>query len=161
MCRIEYKNIIFENTNEQLNHCVIRSIENFLDVKFPKDYYDFLKNINGGVPTNSYFKFINCDCGSILSVFYGMCEDCLNDLLENYRCYCIRIPSNTFAIASDLGGNQILLSVKGKDKGKVYFWDHEQEAQEGEVPDYSNLTLIANSFDEFLGMLRPVEEIDD
>ena len=51
--------------------------------------------------------------------------------------------------------------VKNADRGKIYFWDHEMEADEGETPNYSNLTLIADSFDEFIEGLHSDDEISD
>lgn len=56
-------------------------------------------------------------------------------------------------------GNLILLSLKNADRGKIYFWDHEMEANEGEIPDYSNLTLIANSFEECITSLCGEEDL--
>jgi hypothetical protein len=65
-----------------------------------------------------------------------------------------------FPISYDSFGNLILIAIKNADRGKIYFWDHEMEADpnQGEVPDYSNLTLIADSFDEFINSLHDFEE---
>lgn len=38
--------------------------------------------------------------------------------------YLGRIPANTFAIAYALGGDLVLLSCEGADRGSVYLWDH-------------------------------------
>ena len=54
-----------------------------------------------------------------------------------------RISRNFLVIGCDPGGNQICLSAAGEDSGKVYFWDHEDEVDEGEEPDYENVYLIA------------------
>lgn len=73
------------------------------------------------------------------------------------------IPINLVAIADDVGGNAICISVKGKDKGKVYFWDHESAAEE-ELEDpksYKDVELIADSFDEFMAGLREDDEPHD
>lgn len=75
------------------------------------------------------------------------------NLLEKLKTYSARIPDNMFPIANDDLGNLILV-VKRPERGKVYFWDHEMEVAEGEIPDYSNLTLISDSFDDFINSLR-------
>ncbi len=50
----------------------------------------------------------------------------------------------------------ICLGIKGKRRGKVYFWDHEDEFDDnGEGrQDYGNVYLLANSLDEFLNKLH-------
>ena len=66
-----------------------------------------------------------------------------------------RHTNDSFPIASDDYGNSICLIVKGPNRGKIYFWDHEMEADtdQGEVADYSNMTLISDSFNEFIECL--------
>ena len=93
--------------------------------------------------------------------FLGIYPDEYNDLLDHIKTYKERLPKNTFPIAYDSCGNLIVISVMGPDRGKIYFWDHEMEADidHGEVSDYSNLTLIADSFDEFLEGLYSKEEL--
>jgi hypothetical protein len=153
---ISYHGIEFENAYPYLNEHIIHPIEKFLDVNFTKDYKDFLLNVNGGRPNKAAFKFINNNNGSIVQQFYGINENGnYGNLLQQYKYNRFRIPNNMIHIGSDCGGNQILLSIKNPDRGKVYFWDHELEADtdNGEVPSYDNLTLIANSFDEFLSKL--------
>lgn len=61
-----------------------------------------------------------------------------------------RIPPNLLPIAHDPFGNLICLSVAGQDRGKVYFWDHEVEVREGEIPSYRNVSFIADNFESFL-----------
>jgi len=69
-----------------------------------------------------------------------------------------RLPSNIFAIGSDPGGNLICLSTTGEDEGAVYFWDHEEEADVGEMPTHVNTYFIAKTFDDFLNSLFDYEE---
>lgn len=64
-----------------------------------------------------------------------------------------RMPDNIFPIAYDSGGNKICISVSGKDFGFIYFWDHEEEVDEGEIPNYNNLYLLAKNLNEFLESL--------
>ena len=54
------------------------------------------------------------------------------------------------------------ISSKGEDKGKVYFWDSVEEEdvdeEAGEEPGYSNVYLLANSFQEFINSLEKIED---
>lgn len=58
-------------------------------------------------------------------------------------------------IAHDAGGNLVLLGVN--EKQGIYFWDHELEAEEGEVPDMSNVYAISQTFTDFLNNLHEIE----
>jgi hypothetical protein len=47
--------------------------------------------------------------------------------------------------------------VTGKHRGRVYFWDHEDEPDpddwDGEVETADNISLLANSFTDFVAGL--------
>ncbi len=79
-------------------------------------------------------------------------------MLSYLKNYSGRIPNSFFPIAYDSCGNLICIPVKGPDRGKVYFWDHEMEAADDEEPSYDNLTLIADSFEDFFNSLHEMEE---
>jgi len=76
------------------------------------------------------------------------------DLFWNNKIYLSRIPRESITIATDPGGNQICYIVSGDNAGKIYFWDHEEEVKEGEKPGFENMTLIAESFEEFLKIIN-------
>jgi hypothetical protein len=61
------------------------------------------------------------------------------------------------SLARDQCGNLILLSVKGSDRGMIYCWDHEREV---EPANYNNLSVISDSFDEFIAGLKSEDEIE-
>ena len=153
--------ILLENTDPTLSNNSLSCLEKYWGFKLPKEYRDFLLKVNGGFPKErSEFCFKDSNEGSVLAAFLGITPQPHNDLLDYLRVYTTRIPNNMFPIGYDTFGNLILLSVKGQDRGKIYFWDHEQEAQDGATPDYSNLSLIADNFDEFLNGLKSEEEIE-
>jgi len=62
-----------------------------------------------------------------------------------------QIPPELLPIAPDPGGNLICLGIAGDVVDKVYFWDHERE---GHPTDWSNIDLIADSFDAFFARLE-------
>ena len=147
------------------NSCIesklLSAIEDYWGFKLPKDYRDFVVKYNGGVPENTAFNFKNSKEGSILSDFLGIIDKGYSyNLLIVNKDVGDRYPVNMLPIAHTVGGDRILLSVKMQDRGKVYFWDHEMESEDDEEPDYSNLTLIADSFDEFINGLYSEQDID-
>lgn len=79
-----------------------------------------------------------------------------------------RMPVGFLPIGDDGVGNQVCISCKGPTKGKVFLWDHHNEWDEEEYEEehgrpmpekekFSNLYLIANSFEDFLTRLSSYE----
>lgn len=80
------------------------------------------------------------------------------DLARVSAQYHDRIPADLLPVAHAEGGNLVCLSLGGHDRRAVYFWDHEEEAEEGEPPARRNLHRIADSFRDFAASLRPVSD---
>lgn len=137
----------------------LSTVENRIGKSLPDEYRNFLLENNGGCPEfqkfsklgeeNSYF--------GILSWFFGICPGNQNDLVLTVERLSDRVPDNVIPIACDPSGNFVVLSVDKEDRGKIYFWDHEEECDEGEVPTYDNLYLVANNFNDFLQNLREID----
>ncbi len=150
------------NTHGPLDENCLRALEQLWEFQLPKEYRTFLLKYNGGRPKKDTFYFHSSnDDGSVVHVFFGIYKDDNYNLLMSLTEIGGRYPSDSFPIASDVCGNHICITVKGPNRGKIYFWDHETEAdtEQGEVADYSNMTLIADSFNEFIDGLYE-EEID-
>jgi cell wall assembly regulator SMI1 len=135
-------------------------VENRMGFRLPTAYRSFLLKYNGGKPKPAGFRFdkeTDRYNDSEINFFYGIQENAEYHINFERNCRMSegRMPSNIIPIASDPFGNRICISISGEDCGHVYFWDHEREADpdEDEVPDYSNLHLIATSFDQFLASL--------
>jgi hypothetical protein len=47
----------------------------------------------------------------------------------------------------------VCMAIDGPKRGAVYFWDHENEADNDEIPSNRNVHLIADAFGEFLDSL--------
>ena len=150
--------------SSNLNDEILAAIEEFLGYTFPKPYREFLLKKNGVRRVEKLFFFRDHPQeGSCLDSLFGVYKDFNNNLLVRLKYLGDRIPSNMTPIGRDVYGNLILLAVKGLDRGKIYFWDHELEADpaQGERPDYSNLTLIADSFSDFMDGLSDIEAVED
>ena len=133
-------------------------------VLLPAEYKAFLLKSNGGMPIPDVFEVPGWHGqGSGLNFFYGIHEGEKVDRLDwACRVYDERIPADLIPIAYDAFGNNICIGWKGKRKGKIYFWDHEDELDENGdfVQDYRNVFLVANSLQEFLDGLMTHEEAD-
>lgn len=78
------------------------------------------------------------------------------DLWHKIDIYAGRVPSWLLPVANDEYGNLFCLSLRESDRGSVWFWDHEEEADEDESPSEGNLTPGAANWSAFLASLRPV-----
>ena len=139
-----------------LEESLLTSYELSWDIRLPDEYRQFLLTYNGGRPIPCEFNFKGQDSGSAIDGFLGLGGGKNYDLLKTIKLFQGRLPARFFPVACDQGGNQICLSVSGPDSGKVYFWNHEFEADEryGDNPETAdNITLIADSFNEFLNGL--------
>lgn len=143
------------HSREPLNEEDIAKLEILLGISLPIPYKNFLLSHNGGHPKLAGFYIQNnpSDNHGLIDYFLCIKEKDIYNLLTWIKRYKNRIPSDLIPIAVDPGGNLVCLTVTGNNIGKIYFWDHEEEADEGETPGYANIYPIANSFDEFVGSL--------
>lgn len=145
--------------NQHITSEILSAIEDFWGFGLPRTYRDFLINIYDKDYSNKIFDFPKSSEGFIVDKFFYFQKGLNHNILIKFTYMGTRVPNNMLPIAREVFGNLILLSVKGPDRGKVYFWDHEMECAEGEIPDYSNLTLIADSFEEFIDGLKDESKI--
>ncbi len=132
----------------------IQAVEQQLNIQFPDDYRRFLLAHNGGRPEPSVFDIIEGESAftdSMVDWFYCIDPgDYHFHIVKKAKVFKDRMPPEFIPIGCDPGGNQICLVVAGEDKGMIFFWDHEQEMDEGEPPTYDNLFFIADSIDDLL-----------
>jgi SMI1-KNR4 cell-wall len=136
----------------------IQQVEREIGQNFSSDYTDFLLYF-GVIGFENYVDFPvlePCSKGEIMSVscFFGILPGESYDLVVEYETYRDQIPIDAFPIANDACGNVICIQNYGNIE-KVYFWDHEDySAHDPEKSSgYSNVYLLANSFDEFINSL--------
>ncbi len=125
-----------------------------LGCRLPEDYREFLATANGGSVNDERFTTATtwiCSMGGI------------PELVENRDCYQIserRIPSELLWIMDDAFSAAYCIGLTGEYRGKIYFWDNDNEpgsAWDGRFETAGNITLLANSFTEFIGGLQPPE----
>lgn len=131
----------------------ISDFEREINSALPSDYKKFLMEYNGGQPQPDSFRFFS-DRNDASSVdrFLSLGNEKNSNLLKYYNNYKDRIPLGFIPIAHDAGGNLVIMKLK-TNENKIYFWDHELEADEGVVPDMSNVYLINQSFSDFIDNL--------
>ena len=106
---------------------------------------------NRGRPELEVFRIEGNPEAGMVGWFLGIQQGEYDDLRKHLEVFRDRVPPKLLPIARDPGGNLICIAVSGPARGKVYFWDHEEEVEEGETPDYRNISLITHSFE---GILR-------
>lgn len=151
--------IIISEVKNYLTEQKLDYTENQLGTMIPKEYRKFILQNNGGWPEPEGFDITwheHQKCGMhwqsssvsrFLSIDAGQEADFLKYNLITFKG---RIPKDTIVIAHDPGGNLILLAVSGEYSGKVLFWVKDYEVEEGEIPSYDNVGLLADNLVEFI-----------
>jgi hypothetical protein len=130
----------------------LSQIESYFNINLPIAYKEFLLKNNGGSPTLHDYKIGGEYFDDVGWFFCIRNSETTHDLktenveMEN------RIPNHYFCIAISFGGNIICLSLKEKEYGFVYRWDHEIENYDGN-PWEDNMLAVAASLPDFLDML--------
>ncbi len=136
----------------------LASFEQRVSRRIPTPYRQFLLRQNGGYPDPSDFVIKGRDgtpdlMGTV-EQFLGIgLEDEYAEIERYLTLYKDRIPADLFPIAQDPGGNVIVMATKDPEAGKIYFWDHEEEAEEGEPPTRQNIYPVADTLQDFLQAL--------
>lgn len=147
--------ITIKGTSSKFNQKLVDKIENIVGATFPKEYIRFLRKYNGGLPeANVVTSEKTLDF--ILTSFYGTDLEPVNDIYSRFKTFEGRVPNGCVPIASDAGGNLVVLNLSNSKYGYVFFWDHEEELMyEDAGMNLDDLFLIAPSFNEFLNMIKP------
>lgn len=136
-----------------LDDSAVIVFENFLDVKLPLDYREYLKNINETRPIANAFDIPNQGYNVVNRFFSLIAKNKNETLIYQLKQYKNRIPSEMLPIGNDPGGNLLLIALKGSSRGGVYFWDHNFEADGESQPFYKNIIALSPNFSTFLNSL--------
>ena len=153
------KNLPLIDEEQQLSLESISLLEEKISAKLPLEYKSYLLLHNGGHPLKDFYPLINsklteeADVAWFLAFYDGEYEN----LVDDYNTYKNRIPQGFVPIARGSGGDLVCLCVEGLEYGKLYFWNHDWEADEGEEVTFDNTYLIANSFTDFINSLYGYE----
>lgn len=152
-------------------------IEHKLGFSLPADYREFLRNYSGyGFPNVIYpvvkegkpqretvflFNKATLHGRTLADSYHSACENFDSVPAELYPGLRlvrnvgqeekeIKWPRELLPIACDMGGNQICLALFGLRPGAIFFWVNAPG-------DGDNVYLVADSFDEFMHLLRKDE----
>lgn len=153
--------VAFSQTESKLNSIQIENVEKYVGLDFPIEYKDHLLKYNGGQCVPNVFRFNENgkwteSCIDWFLAIYDGEYDNLKEYIRTFKLDHKRLPTHILPIAHDPGGNLICISCDKDDEGYIYFWDHENEVDyivSGDK-DYSNLYIIANSFNELIDGLK-------
>jgi len=154
---------VITDKGPQLTENDLRAFEKEMRSTFPEDYRTFLLTHNGGQPKPYFFKVPGWQYQqSLVNELKGIVSNSQSvDLREDNSIMEGRLPKGFVSIGDDPGGNKILISLDGSTRGKIYFFDHENEpdVSTDKLEDYSNIYLLADSFDQFLNSLKEEDEL--
>lgn len=153
--------IKFYDTESKLNILQIEEIEKYVGLNFPIENKNHLLNYNGGRCIPDIFEFkengnLSESCIDWFLAIYDGKYDNLKRYIDIYKLDYKRLPSHILPIAHDPGGNLICISCNENENGYIYFWDHENEVDyiTSHDKNFSNMHLIAKSFNEFIHQLK-------
>ena len=129
----------------------LRALEKAVGIALPKDYADFLREHNGGIPTPSLLDVGAARTVSI-QLFFAVLSASASQTVAGVKAqFRDRLPAELVPIARDGAGNLLLIGAGGE----IGFWDYELEADDdGAQPYYANITTIAPSFTALPGLIR-------
>ena len=154
----------FYDSGDILTGDMIAQFENDLNLSLPSDYKSFMLKVNGGTPEDDWmFSFVDSANGELnnsdlreLFVFYNEVNDNYDDIIRIYKSMVSEklISPLYFPIGDDSGGNPICINLSDDEYGAVFYCDHELENAE---TGFLLSSKIANSFEDFLELLCPLE----
>jgi cell wall assembly regulator SMI1 len=154
----------------------IVQMEKKLGTSLPADYREFLRTSNGGKPKSpdspdvafpitwngqewayhfkdTVLRHLGTASRGVPQTLQWIYSD---QVLAQIRQY---MPLDTIPIGEDWGGNPLLIGITGPNRGKVFYWASEfAPSEDGVLPNYGNVGLVANSFTEFLAKLYPLKD---
>lgn len=139
----------------------VAAVERRLGVKFPRDYKQFLRTVNGGIPEPHSFLVPGWG-GACLDFLFGIgsTPDVGNDDLRvlrkrvcdlEYQQKLLDLPPGLIAIGIDPGADILLLRVSEPNVGRVFFFDRKGFWV---GPGGQNIFPVADSFAAFLDSLH-------
>lgn len=143
-------------SNPSIREFQIEQFEHTHGLVLPLDYRSFLQATNGGVPREVVFplKGYPYDTHWQLKVFLTIGGQWpTEDLSYALNLYRAGTPVGLLPIASDDYGNYLCIDLR-EGSSRVSFWDHRHFWGTSEWRE-QDLYHVANSFGEFLSLLRP------
>jgi len=143
------------HTCGEIPESTLSEFEKYFGGRLPPDFREFLLAHNareiepGTLPVTSV-------PGNPTVAVKELCCFCKGQSCDYYyifKKFYSRIPPGFIPIARDPGGNLFIMSLNETERGAVYFWEHEAEADEGDPPSLDNIYKVAESFNDMINIL--------
>jgi len=141
-----------ETTGRPLSDSRLQGVENNLGVLFPREYVEFLRKSNGGVPIENLFTYGTNE--KVVERFLSLLDDYKNDPLGQYDLEVVwsqiegRLDDHLVPFGELFAGDFVCFNFREQPEPDVVLWDHEQSRE-----DAPFTVKIADSFVSFVQML--------
>lgn len=162
----EFSHPLVDQPGIHLSEDQLADVEQRLGATLPEDFREFLRDYGcyffyttvfpvrpnpDGVQGGSLEKF-----SGVLYKVVGNDPYDIFDIVGWYEGLCRNIvewPKEWLPIATGAGSDTVALAIKGEHKGAVYYFFNQW------TPNYQNMYLVADSFDEFMGLLKTPPDV--
>lgn len=146
---------VFKTRGKPMSPSALEELQRQLGVELPEDYVQFMLEGDGARVIHPS-EIAGKDFSSVREIFGWDDPDASYTFLAKaMRVYKDRVPACFLPVANDQAGNLFCLGIANGYEGKVYLWDHDLEAEEGEPPTFDNLQFVTASFRELIDRLTP------
>ncbi|WP_458117969.1 SMI1/KNR4 family protein [Bacillus sp. PK6-026] len=143
------------STFKEPTHEQIHSLEATLNIKFPLDYKEYIKEFNGCSPVDKRVVVIAGFRESINNLLSIGDPERPIDLYKTVNNVKDRLVDNIIPFATDAGGNLFCFDYRNSETSPtVVFWDHEEAFENPEAA----VTYVCDNFTELINSLREYEE---
>lgn len=140
-------------SGEAVDTGYIKDVENEVGAVFPLSFISFVKNCNGGIPIEKYFKINGNE--KVVERFLSFVPNYKDSVLGVYDVEVVwsqiedRLGEHVCPFASLFAGDFLCFYDEGNKEPKIVIWDHEQSEE-----DSPTLIDVARNFDEFVKILH-------
>lgn len=162
--RIESKGVKIKKDRE--NKDEVRILEDKIGCKLPETYRKSLIFL-GGIDSGDELIVFNTEDMGVGKIyepdFYTMSGEGLDSLVDAYDDYVGRVPEELIPIGSLPFGDVLCIGVKGRFRGKVYYWNHEKEFMDAKTCEqlWNPVTEVNDNFYQFITGIETEGDDDD
>jgi hypothetical protein len=148
---MDWRALRWKRAGEPLDETELQRLELELGVTLPPSYRECVRVFHGATPTPQGFDFTDQKLGQMGSCFSLLLEiaEVGNETIRQYlKSYAEDLPIGLMPFGRDPGGDLMCFDYQvSKTKPSVVYWHHERMGDD-------SVTLLTNSFDEFINSLR-------
>ena len=144
--------VIKPNEFGKLNDSDLVKLKETSEFSLPKNYLNFLKRTNGGVPRLNSLKVKLNNKVELWSVSYFLgvhSEEYWSSIFWVLKTLNNRIPKEFFPFANNGGGDYYVINLSAEKYGEISIWSHDTESENDGLKYYKNIRFLYESFEEF------------